>query len=238
MTVRRLLSLLSLLSPLSPLSAQQQPADLVVTHATVYTADAAHPVAQAIAVRGGRIVYVGTERGAAALTGPNTQKMDLGGKTVIPGMIDAHGHVLGLGEALRNVDLTNASSYDEIVARVAARAKTMKPGEWILGRGWDQNRWASAAFPTHEALDRAVPDNPVVLTRVDGHASLVNTKAMQAANLTAATPDPNGGRIIRDANRNPTGVLVDNAEGIVAKVIPPLTHEQIKDALLASVAEQ
>ncbi|HEY2825307.1 MAG TPA: amidohydrolase [Gemmatimonadales bacterium] len=223
----------------SPALAQgPQPADLVVTHARIYTADAARPMAEALAVRGEKIVYVGTELGAAALTGPQTQKMDLGGKTVIPGMIDAHGHVLGLGEALRNVDLTGASSYEEIVARVAARAKTMHPGEWVVGRGWDQNRWANTAFPTHEALDRAVPDNPVVLSRVDGHATLVNAKAMQLANLTAATPDPNGGRIIRDANRNPTGVLVDNAEGLVGRIVPPLSHDQIRDALLASVAEQ
>jgi hypothetical protein len=227
-----------LFAPIAAAVAQQPPADLVVTHARIYTADQARPFGEALAVRGGKIIYVGTERGAAALTGPATQKMDVGGHTVIPGMIDAHGHVLGLGQALRNVDLTGASSYDEIVARVVAKAKTLRPGEWLLGRGWDQNRWANTTFPTHDALSRAVPDNPVYLTRVDGHAALANAKAMQIAGVTAATPDPSGGRIIRDANKSPTGVFVDNAEGLVGRSIPPLSHDQIKDALLASVAEQ
>src|SRR6266540_6984118 len=113
----------------------------------------------------------------------------------------------------------------------------MKPGEWIIGRGWDQNRWPSREFPSHEALSRAVPDNPVVLSRVDGHAILVNAKAMAIAGVSRATKDPAGGRIIRDAAGNPTGVLVDNAEGLVTRSIPASSRGELRRALVAAVAE-
>ena len=105
-------------------------------------------------------------------------------------MVDAHGHVSGLGSALAIVDLTGASSYDEVIARVAAKARTLQPGVWVTGRGWDQNRWGDTRFPTHEKLTQAVPNNPVYLTRVDGHAGLANKKAMEAAGLSATTRDP------------------------------------------------
>ncbi|MBI1967764.1 MAG: amidohydrolase family protein, partial [Gemmatimonadetes bacterium] len=155
-------------------AAQQPPADLVLTNARIYTADRNRPVAEALAVRDGRLVFVGSARGARALVGPHTGRLDLGGQTVIPGMVDAHAHLLGLGQALRTVDLVGTRSYAEVIARVAERARAARPGEWIRGRGWDQNDWADTRFPTHEALSRAVPNNPVYLTRVDGHAALVN----------------------------------------------------------------
>jgi len=218
-------------------AAQQPPADLIVTNARIYTADATRPLVQALAVRGGRIVFAGSRAGAEALAGPATERWDLGGRTVIPGMVDAHVHLLGLGQALRTVDLTGTVSYDQVVARVAERAKTMQPGEWIRGRGWDQNDWAVTAFPTHDALSRAVPDHPVYLTRVDGHAVLVNAAAMRAANLTAASQDPGGGRIIRDAAGNPTGVLVDRATGLVGRAIPADSRDEMKAATLAAIAE-
>src|SRR5213592_3351195 len=142
-----------------------QQADLVVTNARIYTADANRPTAEALAVRAGRIAFVGSARGALALAGPRTERLDLGGRTVIPGMVDAHAHLLGLGQALRTVDLVGTRSYDEVIARVGERAKTARPGEWIRGRGWDQNDWADTHFPTHAALSRAVPNNPVYLTR-------------------------------------------------------------------------
>jgi hypothetical protein len=218
-------------------AAQQQPADLIVVNGRIYTSDQNHPFAAALAVRGDRVVFVGSRREAEALAGPNTTRLDLDGKTVIPGIIDAHTHLLGLGQALRTVDLVGTTSYDEVIARVAARAKTARPGEWIRGRGWDQNDWADTRFPTHDALSRAVPDNPVYLTRVDGHAGLVNAKAMELAGLTAATKDPSGGRLIRDAKGNPTGVLIDGAQGLVGRVIPAPSPEEIKAATLAAIAE-
>jgi predicted amidohydrolase YtcJ len=222
---------------LAPLAAQQAPADLIVTNARIYTVDETRPLAQAMAVRGGRIAFVGDARGALTLKGPQTRVVDLDGRTVIPGMIDAHGHISGLGTALAVVDLTGASSYDEIVARVAARAKTAKPGEWITGRGWDQNRWADTKFPTHDKLTAAVPNNPVYLVRIDGHAGLANAKAMQLAQLTAATPDPAGGHIERSADRSPSGVFVDNAQNLVARVIPAKTHDDEKKEIIAAIAD-
>ena len=214
-----------------------QQADLVVTNARIYTSDVNRPAAEALAVRGGRIAFVGSNRGALALAGPRTERLDLAGKTVITGMVDAHAHLLGLGQALRTVDLVGTRSYDEVIARVVERAKTARPGEWIRGRGWDQNDWADTRFPTHTALSRAVPNNPVYLTRVDGHAALVNAKALELAQVTAATPDPSGGRFIRDSANNPTGVLVDNAQGIVGRVIPAPSRAELREQTLAAIAE-
>ncbi len=221
------------------LALQQQPADLVVLNARIYTADVNRPVAAAFAVRGGRIAFVGSTRGALALVGPRTERLDLAGRTVIPGMVDAHAHLLGLGQALRTVDLVGTRSYDEVIARVVERAKAARPGEWIRGRGWDQNDWADTRFPTHQALSRAVPNNPVYLTRVDGHAALVNAKALELAHVTAATPDPTGGRFIRDSGGagNPTGVLVDGAQGVVGRVIPPASRAELREQTLAAIAE-
>jgi hypothetical protein len=218
-------------------SAQQQPADLIVTNARIHTADANRPFAEALAVRGGRVAFVGSARGARALAGPNTRVVDLDGHTVVPGMVDAHAHLLGLGSALRRVDLVGTRSYDEVIARVVERARSTPAGEWIQGRGWDQNDWADTRFPTHEALSRAVPDHPVYLTRVDGHAALVNARALALAGVTAATPDPDGGRLLRDADGNPTGVLIDNAEDEVARVIPAPSRDELREAVLAAVAE-
>ncbi len=214
-----------------------QQADLVVTNARIYTSDVNRPIAEALAVRNGRITFVGSNRGALALAGPRTERLDLTGRTVITGMVDAHAHLLGLGQALRSVDLVGTRSYDEVVARVAERAKSARPGEWIRGRGWDQNDWADTRFPTHAALSRAVPNNPVYLTRVDGHAGLVNAKALELAQVTAATPDPSGGRFIRDSAGSPTGVLIDNAQGVVSRVIPPASRTQLREQTLAAIAE-
>jgi len=222
---------------LAVLALQQQPADLVVLNARVYTADVNRPVAEAFAVRAGRIAFVGSSRGALAFVGPRTERLDLPGRTVIPGMVDAHAHLLGLGQALRTVSLVGTRSYDEVIARVVERAKTARPGEWIRGRGWDQNDWADTRFPTHQALSRAVPNNPVYLTRVDGHAALVNAKALELAQVTAATADPTGGRFIRDSAGNPTGVLVDGAQGVVGRVIPAATRVELREQTLAAIAE-
>ena len=222
---------------LATLALQQQPADLVVLNAKVYTADVNRPVAEALAVRGGRIAFVGSARGALALVGPRTERLDLAGRTVIPGMVDAHAHLLGLGQALRTVNLVGTRSYDEVIARVVERAKTARPGEWIRGRGWDQNDWADTDFPTHQALSRAVPNNPVYLTRVDGHAALVNAKALELAQVSATTADPTGGRFLRDSAGNPTGVLVDGAQGVVGRVIPAATRAELREETLAAIAE-
>ncbi len=188
-------------------------------------------------MRDGKIIFVGSQREAAVLKGAATRVIDAGGKTVIPGMVDAHAHFAGLAEKLRSVDLVGTRSYDETIARVVERAKTTPKGTWIQGRGWDQNAWGDTRFPTHEKLTAAVPDHPVYLTRVDGHAALVNARAIQAAGITAETADPDGGRLERGANREPTGVLVDRAMGLVQRVIPPTPPAEARAAALAAVAE-
>jgi predicted amidohydrolase YtcJ len=227
----------------APAGAQTRPAsaptdaELILTNARIYTVDPSRPVAAAMAVRDGRVQFVGSERGAMALRGEGTQVLDLGGRTVIPGMTDAHAHFLGLGETLRDVDLVGTKSYDEVIARVVERARSTPAGTWILGRGWDQNDWGNTAFPTHEALTRAIPDHPVYLTRVDGHAGLANAKAMELAGIGADTKDPTGGRLERDAQGRPTGVFVDNAQGLVERKIPALTRDETRDALKAAAAE-
>ncbi|GAC1650876.1 MAG: amidohydrolase [Gemmatimonadaceae bacterium] len=215
--------------------ATARPADMIVTGARIYTADDVRPTAEGLAVRGGRIVFVGSARGAAALAGPGTRRLDLRGRTIVPGLVDAHAHLLGLGVALRTVDLTGTRTYDEVIARVVARAHQLPAGTWLLGRGWDQNAWPDTHFPTHDPLSRATPDHPVFIARVDGHASLANARAMQMAGVTAATRDPDGGRVLRGERGEPTGVFVDNAQDLVARVVPALTREQTRDALLAAV---
>ena len=235
----RLLPLVTvaLAAPLALAAQTRTPADLIVTNARIYTVDEAHPRARALAVKDGKFLFAGSEREVMALRGPNTTMVDAAGHTIIPGMVDAHAHLLGLGEALDQVDLTGTRSYDEVVARVVAAAKGQAAGKWIVGRGWDQNDWADTRFPTHEALTRALPNNPVYLTRVDGHAGLANAAAMRAAGVTAKTPDPRGGRLERDASGAPTGVFVDNAQGIIERVIPPPTREDTRKALEMAIAD-
>lgn len=225
----------------SPVLAQRPSsppsADLIVTNARIYTVDDTHPFVSAMAVRDGKIQFVGSEREALQLKGASTRVIDAAGQTVIPGMVDAHAHLFGLGEFLRSIDLTDTRSYDEIVNRVAARARSAPAGQWIIGRGWDQNKWGDTRFPTHDALSRISPNNPVLLERVDGHAILVNAAAMRAARVTAATKDPAGGRLERTAAGEPTGVFVDNAMDLVNRVVPPMSHDEMKSATLAAIAE-
>ena len=213
------------------------PADLILVNGRIYTVDDSRPMVSALAVRNGRVVLAASDVEVRALAGPRTRVVDVGGGTVIPGMVDAHAHLLGLGTSLRNVNLAGSKSYEEVIARVAERAKTMKPGEWIIGRGWDQNLWPVKEFPNHEALSRAFPANPVVLTRIDGHAILANATALRAANITAATRDPEGGLIIRNPDGSPAGVFVDNAEELVGAAIPSATAAQTRSAILAAIAE-
>ena len=228
-----------LLAPALPARAQapQAPADLIVEARHIYTVDPDRPMVQAFAVRDGRFVFAGSAREAAALKGPRTRVLDLGDETVIPGITDAHLHLLGVGMALRAVDLTGTRSFDEVIQRVVARAREVGKGEWIRGRGWNQNDWPGMQFPTHDALSRAVPDNPVVLERVDGHAVVANARAMEAAGVTAATPDPAGGRIVRSADGSPTGVFVDNAMSLIDRAEPAPSREETRAAILAAVAE-
>ena len=226
------------LAALAPVAlGAQMPADLVLVNGKIYTVDKARPTVSALAVQGGRILFAGSDAEARRLGNTSTAVIDLGGRTVIPGIIDAHAHLLGLGDMLRRVNLVGSTSYDEVIKRVKAFSKDVKPGEWILGRGWDQNRWPSKEFPTHDALSRAFPNNPVVLDRVDGHAVLANAKAMELAHVSAATADPEGGRLIRRSGGAPSGVFIDNAQTLIVNAIPAPSRAELRSAILAAIAE-
>ncbi|MFL5466963.1 MAG: amidohydrolase [Gemmatimonadaceae bacterium] len=235
--MRHLSTYLALAALAPVVLAAQTSADLVLINGRIYTVDNARPVVSALAVRGGRVAFIGSDAEAKALANPSTTVIDLKGAAVVPGFVDAHAHLLGLGAALQRVNLAGSPSYDDVIARVKAWARDVAPGAWILGRGWDQNRWPTKEFPTHEALSGAFPDNPVALTRIDGHALLANAKAMQLAGVNASTPDPRGGRIIRLASGAPSGVFVDNAQSLITRAIPSATKADKRKAILAAVAE-
>jgi predicted amidohydrolase YtcJ len=213
------------------------PADLVVRGAVIHTAAARMTRATAMAIRHGRIIQIGNEPSVAPLIGAGTRVLDLNGLTVLPGLVDSHAHLLGLGDLLAGVDVTGTASYAAVVESVRVRAARTPAGEWIQGRGWDQNDWPEKSFPQHAALSAAVPEHPVAIARVDGHALLVNRRALELAHITRDTPDPPGGEILRDASGEPTGVLVDNAEDLVTALIPPLRPAQREERLLAAMRE-
>ncbi len=204
-----------------------QTADLVLVNADVFT-PTGHKTS--LAVRGGDIVAYD---GAEGWIGPRTRVLDLAGKSVIVGLADAHCHLYGLGTDLENVSVRQLASEAE-VGKVVADAATQRPAtEWLVGRGWDQNRWPGQQFPTKATLDAVVSDRPVLLRRIDGHAAWLNSRALAEANITKATPDPAGGKIIRDASGEPTGVLVDNAMDLVEAKVPAASAEVRERRILA-----
>ena len=211
--------------------------DLIIHNALIHTADTARPRAEAIAISAGRIAAVGASAEVLSLRGPATRVIDAKGATIVPGLQDAHGHFARLGESLRMLNLRGTASFGEVVAMVRQRAAAARPGAWILGRSWDQNDWPRQEWPTGRELTAAVPDNPVYLTRVDGHAALVNGAALKAARITRDTPDPEGGRIIRDASGVPTGVLIDHARDLVSRHIPPVGREELEEQILRADQE-
>jgi predicted amidohydrolase YtcJ len=213
------------------------PADVIVHNAVVYTVAATAPRAEAVAIAGDRLIYVGSNAEALARRGPSTKVIDAGGRAILPGLHDAHGHVLGLGEQLQELDLRGTASLQEVTAKLAARARSAAPDTWIIGRGWDQNDWPVKAWPSRTALDAAAPGRRVWLTRIDGHAGVASTRALQEAGLSAAGVDPAGGRIIRDASGAPDGVLVDRAMDAVTRLIPAATDAELDAALLRADAE-
>jgi len=203
----------------APAATDGKTADLVLVHADVFTPSGHKP---SLAVRGDAIVaYDGAEQ----WIGPRTRVIDLGGKSVVVGLTDAHCHLYGLGNDLERVSVRHLASEAEVV-KVVSDAATQRPAtEWLMGRGWDQNLWPGKQFPTKASLDAAISDRPVLLERVDGHAYWVNSRALAEANITKATPDPAGGKIIRDAKGEPTGVLVDNATALIDAKVPAASAE-------------
>lgn len=216
---------LLLLLPLGALAGPEEPpagpADLLLVGGRVLTLDSVRPETAALAIRGGRILFLGSEAEVRALVGPDTRVLDVAGGWILPSFQDAHGHLAGLAAALLQVDLTGTRSYAEVVERTRRAAADQPEGSWILGRGWDQNDWAEPVFPDHGPLSAAIPDHLVLLTRVDGHAVLANARALELAGVGPETPDPPGGRILRRPDGTPTGVLVDAAVALVRRHLPP-----------------
>jgi hypothetical protein len=206
-------------------STDSSPADLVLHNGKVVTMDADQPAAEAIAVSGDRIIAVGSSAEVREYVGPSTESIDLGGRLVVPGFIEGHGHFMSLGQSKMILDLTTAGSWTEIVALVAKAAEGAEPGEWIVGRGWHQEKWSSVPEPSvegnpvHLSLSEVSPDNPVHLTHASGHASFANTRAMELAGITVATPDPPGGEIVRDPAGAATGLLRETAQRLVERAL-------------------
>jgi predicted amidohydrolase YtcJ len=205
-----------------PVSAQTRSATLVLTNGHIVTVDSTRPEAQAIAVAGDRIIAVGTNDEIRRLITSSTQVIDLQGKLAVPGFIEGHGHFTGLGSSKLMLDLTTVKNWDEIVTLVRDAAAKAKPGDWILGRGWHQEKWDKAPVPAvegnpvHTTLSAASPSNPVYLTHASGHASFVNAKAMEIAGITSGTQNPEGGEIVRDVQGNATGLMRETAQRVVS----------------------
>ncbi|MCI0413851.1 amidohydrolase [bacterium] len=208
-------------------NSEEAPADLILTNGTVITMDPALPKAEAIAVRGDRIVWLGDESEISKWFGRNTRVIGLKGAFVFPGLIDSHAHVTGLGNARVSIDLVGTANLDAVLEKVKEQVAKTAPGQWVQGRGWDQNDWPDKKFPGASDLDRVAPDHPVFLERIDGHAGWVNTQALKLGGVTAATKDPEGGKIHRDAKGNPTGILVDTAMDLVASKMKALSQEEL-----------
>ncbi len=221
-----------------PAALTAQTADLVLRHATVYTVDPAHPTAHAVAVLRGEIVYVGDEAGVERFIGAATRTLDLAGKFVYPGLVDAHGHFPGIGEREMTLNLEGTRTKEAFLAKVAAAVATKKPGEWVTGRGWIETFWTPPVFPTRQDLDRIAPNNPVWLTRADGHASVANSAALRLARITTASKAPPGGQINLDRDGQPTGMLIDHAQWLVDRLVPAFTSAQLDSALILAAERE
>ena len=212
-------------------------ADLIIRHARIWTVDPALPQAESLAVLNGRITAVGTDQAVDVWRGARTQVVDARGKRLVPGFNDAHVHFEDGGSALVAVQLNDASSVAEFIRRIGAYAATLQKGEWVRSGEWDETKWTPAELPTRQQLDAVTPDNPVSVWRYDGHMIVANSRALALAGVTAATVDPPGGVIVRDASGNPTGALKDAAADLVERVIPPLTHAQRRRAVERALTE-
>src|SRR5262249_39760666 len=213
LTSRRLTVLAVVITVSSKLiMAQNHPmADLILTNAKIWTGDKGMPAAEALAIIGDRIVAVGSAKEIDQWRGGVTKVIDAHGQRVVPGFNDAHVHFVDGGRQLDNVQLKDAPTVQELARRIGEQARKTRPGEWILGGDWDDQQWNPAVMPTKESIDPVTRDTPVFVTRYDGHMALANSVVLKLAGITAATKDPRGGTIVRDAQGNPTGALKDAA---------------------------
>ncbi len=217
----------------APLCAQIAP-DLVLVHGKIWTENPRQPEAEAVAILGNRIVAVGTSAEIAKLAGPATKVVDVAGRRVVPGFNDAHVHFASGGTSLASVQLGDAKSEAEFRQRIADYAGTQSKGAWIVEGEWDHERWSSARLPTHQLIDDVTDANPVFVSRLDGHEALANALAMKLAGVDKSTKDIPGGVIVRDGEGNPTGIFKDAAQGLIERVIPPPSQQQITAAVEAA----
>lgn len=237
-------ALLLLLAGCRP--APQEFADLILINGNIYTADAEGSRVEAVAVKGDRILKTGTNEEIEQLKDDSTQVIDLEGRFAMPGFIEGHGHYAGLGNSLMNLNFLKSKSWDEIVSMVEDRAKTSRRNDWITGRGWHQEKWtkpiekAVLGYPYHDALSAVSPDNPVILHHASGHSLFANAKAMELAGITADTPNPPGGEIVRDARGTAIGVFEERAMSLItsayAVYLSSLSSEQKKEQWLKGIA--
>ncbi|MFZ2904796.1 MAG: amidohydrolase [Cyclobacteriaceae bacterium] len=238
-----LLLIFSVFIVLCSCNIAKEQADVVILGGTIYTVNEKQPTVEAVVVLGDKIAFAGTEREAREWIGDSTQVIDLQGKTMTPGFIEGHGHLMGVGFNELDLDLSGIANFDELVEKVRIAASTAKPGQWILGRGWHQDKWDAKptnmvkGYPSHYALSKVSPDNPVFLSHASGHMSLVNAKAMEIAGVNQLSVESlnksggEGGEIIRDEHGNPTGLFNENAENLVARFIPQSDQDRLSRAL-------
>src|SRR5918911_1791990 len=214
-------------------SPKIETADVVFTNGNIYTANERQPRAQAIAVKNGRIIFVGSDEGLKKYEGKETRVVDLKGRTVLPGLTDAHYHLIGVGLREMTLNLEGTASLEDFLAKVKARVEQARPGEWVTGRGWIETFWKPPVFPTRQDLDRVAPNNPVLLRRADGHGAVANSAALKIAGIDRNTPNPDGGEILKDkATGEPHGMLIDHAQGLVSRHIPATTAAQAEQAII------
>ncbi|MCS7078903.1 MAG: amidohydrolase [Chloracidobacterium sp.] len=215
------------------------PADALFFNGVIYTLDERQPQAEAVAVRRGRIVFVGTKSEAMAYRGARTRLIDLGGAVMYPGFTDAHCHLFGIGERELTLNLEGTTTREAFLAAVKAQVARTPKGEWVVGRGWIETFWTPPTFPTAAELDAIAPEHPVYLTRADGHASVVNSRALALAGVNEKTPNPPGGDILRDrATGKPTGMLIDAAQSLVGRLLPKLSPEDYERAAVAGAQRE
>src|SRR5437016_5186877 len=224
-----------LLFNLAPTGPKVEPADLIFINGNIYTANDRQPQAEAVAVQGDRIVFVGTGAAVRAYQGAKTRVIDLHGNTVVPGLTDAHCHLLGVGQREMTLNLEGITNLQDFLAKVKAKVDQTKPGEWVTGRGWIETFWQPPVFPTRWDLDKVAPNNPVILQRADGHGTVVNSAALKIAGITKDTPTPFGGEISKDKRGEPNGMLLDAARSLVSKHIPPTSPADAERAVVLGV---
>lgn len=218
-------------------------AELVINNAKVYSVNKNQPEAEAVAVKNGKIVFIGSNKDVKNYISDSTEVIDAKGQFVMPGFIEGHGHIHGLGASLINLNLMNVKNWDEIVAMVADAAKKAKPGDWIVGRGWHQEKWNPApaknylGYPYHEELDKVSPNNPVLLSHASGHSLYANAKALELSGVTTTTKSPAGGEILKDNSGKIVGVLSENAQSLVGRAYYGWVNQQSKEVQKAKWAE-